>query len=170
MLGKDPPVFLRESERHDTPMCHDCISVVMFRRSRAETRRIEKWQQEVTKLGLGSIPMAADLAYEVHMDGNDDEGREGSTAEDDEPTYQPCPDGGPGGLICCSYCTAAYSRFLSNTAKEMEAQSVASAGQEVSELLDLLADAKQRLRRVAAVSESNEGRRDLLDQNMVSHG
>ena len=165
MLNKDPQVVIRENEPDDTPMCHDCISTCLFRRSRAENRRLSKWQHELSKAGLGSVPDAAGLAEEVHLNvanqaGNDNE---------DGPTYKPCPDGGPGGLICCSYCTASYSRFLSNTAKEMEAQSVSRVGQEVSEILELLADAKQRLQGASDVSQSNDNRRGLLDANQSAH-
>lgn len=160
MLGKDPQVIIRENEPDDTPMCHVCISTCLFRRWRAENRRTMKWQQELSKAGLGGVPEAANLREEVRF--KDDNHSDGDL---DKPTYEPCPDGGPGGLICCPYCTAAYSRFLSNTEKEMEAQSVSRVGQEVSEILELLADAKQRLQRASSVSQSNEDRRRLLDIN-----
>ena len=163
MLNKDPQVVIRENEPHDTPMCHDCISVCMLRRSRAEHRRVGKWQHELSKAGLENAPEAASLTEEVKLKDNEGHG------EDNEPTYKPCPDGGPGGLICCSYCTATYSRFLSNTAKEMEAQSVAKVGQEVSEIMELLANAKQRLQRASDVNQENEHRRGLLDKNQSSH-
>lgn len=160
MLGKDPQVIIRENEPDDTPMCHVCISTCLFRRYRAESRRLTKWQQELAKAGLGGVPEAANLREEINL--KDDNLSDGDL---DKPSYEPCPDGGPGGLICCSYCTAAYSRFLSNTAKEMEAQSVSRVGQEVSEILELLEDAKQRLLRATSVSQSNEVRRGLLDIN-----
>jgi hypothetical protein len=169
MLLKDPQIIIRENEpMNDTAMCHECINVCLFRRARAENRRVMKWQHELSKAGLDHAPEAANLTEEVNLkDSGDDLGEE--AGGDDEPTYQPCPDGGPGGLICCSYCTAAYSRFLSNTAEEMEAQSVARAGQEVSEILELLSDAKQRLQRASDVSQSNEERRGLLDKNQSAH-
>ena len=160
MLGKDPQVIIRENEPDDTPMCHVCISTCLFRRWRAENRRSMKWQHELAKAGLGGIPEAANLTEEINL--KDDTLSDGDL---DKPSYEPCPDGGPGGLICCSYCTAAYSRFLSNTAKEMEAQTVSRVGQEVSEILELLEDAKQRLQRASSVSQSNEVRRGLLEIN-----
>ena len=172
MLQKDPQVILRENEPDDTPMCNKCISTCLFRRWRAENRRHTKWQHELAKAGLGSVPEAASLREEINLskpnETNDcnEIGREG---EDDKLTYDSCPDGGPGGLICCSYCTAAYSRFLSNNAKEMEAQTVARVGQEVSEILELLEDAKLRLQRASHVSESNEERRSVLDLNQTAH-
>jgi hypothetical protein len=47
----------------------------------------------------------------------------------------------------------------------MEAQSIARKGQEVSEILELLADAKQRLRVATDLSRSNDERRSLLKNN-----
>jgi hypothetical protein len=141
---------------------------------------MNKWQHELAKAGLGNVPEAASLREEVNL--NQVKVEEGANADDEKvvgggmakddttpTTYEPCPDGGPGGLICCSYCTAAYSRFLVNTAKEMEAQSVSRVGQEVSEILEMLEDAKQRLQRASYVSQSNEDRRSLLEQNQTAH-
>ena len=161
----DPQVVIRENEPHDTPMCHECIYTCLVRRSRAEHRRLIKWQHELSKAGLEQAPVAANLTEEVNLGKSTGDGAREAKEGDDELTYKPCPEGGPGGLICCSQCTAAYSRFLSNTAKEMEAQSVAMAGQEVSEILELLEDAKQRLQRASDVSQSNEERRGLLGEN-----
>lgn len=162
MLLKDPQVVIRENGPDDMPMCHECITTCLFRRWRAESRRETKWQHELSKAGLGSVPEAASIREEVKLKGSEETG-------DDEPTYQPCPDGGPGGLICCSYCADAYSRFLSNTAKEMEGQSVSRVGQEVSEILELLVDAKRRLQIAADVTQANEERRGLLDKNQTAH-
>mmetsp|Transcript_7514 Transcript_7514/g.17219 ORF Transcript_7514/g.17219 Transcript_7514/m.17219 type:complete len:118 (-) Transcript_7514:47-400(-) len=89
----------------------------------------------------------------------DDKGGEPATQ------VEVCPMGGPGGLICCDYCTAAYSRVLSNTAKEMEIQSVARTGQEVSEILELLGDARNRLQDLSDVTYLNNQRRMLLDSD-----
>merc|ERR1719253_1994675 len=179
MLQKSPQVIVRETEPESMVMCHNCINLCLSQRKRAEARRAMKWKRELSKAGLGHIPEAANLKDEVNLAANlkdeahardnrgTGDGRE--MGLDDPPTYAQCPEGGPGGLICCSYCTAAYSRLLSNTVKEMEAQSVASVGREVSEILDLLADAKQRLHRLTVVSEANEMRRDLLDKNESAH-
>ena len=159
MLNKDPPIIVREQEPHDSLMCHDCLMYCLARRVRAESRRISKWHYELSRVGL-THPDAANLAEEVDMSSS-------VGKKDDVPTYSRCPNGGHGGLICCAYCTASYSRFLSNTAKEMESQSVSKAGQEVNELLDLLADAKQRLLNAADVRQANEVRRKLLKSNQV---
>ena len=166
MLRKDPPVNLREAEPHDSQMCHECLTVCLAQRARAETRRVMKWQHELAKAGLQDIPEAAGLPEEVNLKGTTD-GYDDSEdqKQEDPPTYKPCPTGGPGGLICCSYCNASYSRVLSNTAKEMEAQSIARNGQEVSEILELLADAKKRLSVATDISRANDERRSLFKNN-----
>lgn len=82
-------------------------------------------------------------------------------------TYDKCPTGGPGGLICCALCSSSYSRLLTNTAKEMETQTVAKIGREVCELVELLRDAQLRLQQAVDVSNANECRRNLLDRNEI---
>ncbi len=166
MLRKEPPIVIREAEPHDSQLCHECLTTCLNRRARAETRRIKKWHYELQKAGLENIPEAAVLTEEVNINPTDDENDDTQTNQkEDAPTYKACPTGGPGGLICCSYCNASYSRLLSNTAKEMEAQSIARKGQEVSEILELLADAKQRLLVATDLSRSNDERRSLLKNN-----
>lgn len=166
MLRKDPPIVTRESEPHDSQLCHECLTTCLNRRARAETRRIKKWHYELQKAGLENIPAAAGLTEEVNLNniGEDNDDTQ-TNQKEDAPTYKACPTGGPGGLICCSYCNASYSRLLSNTAKEMEAQSIARKGQEVSEILELLADAKQRLLVATDLSRANDERRSLLKNN-----
>jgi hypothetical protein len=165
MLNKDPPLIIREQEPHDSLMCHDCIMYCIARRVRAESRRTSKWHYELSRVGL-THPDAANLAQEVDLS-NENNNNDSEKVDDTLPIYSACPQNGPGGLICCAHCTASYSRFLSNTAKEMEAQSVAKAGQEVNEILDLLADAKKRLLNATDVSRMNAIRRKLLRNNEV---
>jgi len=66
-----------------------------------------------------------------------------------------CPNGGPGGLVCCSQCATSYSQILSNTTKAMETQTAAKIGQEVSELMEMLQDAQTRMRLAVDVSKEN---------------
>ena len=173
MLLREPPVVIRENEPlHDTPMCHECITVCLNRRLRAEGRRLSQWQVELSKAGLseGKIPPASSISDEINLKGN--KNADPLEEKDDEPatTAEVCPMGGPGGLICCDYCTAAYSRVLSNTAKEMEIQSVARTGQEVKEILELLGDARNRLQDFSDVTYLNNQRRALLDSDQgASH-
>lgn len=63
-----------------------------------------------------------------------------------------CPNGGPGGLICCSTCTASYSQYLTQTQTDMEAQKTAKAGREVKELLEFTKTAKTRLAKTIKVA------------------
>ncbi|KAL7468222.1 hypothetical protein ACHAXS_008449 [Conticribra weissflogii] len=177
LLQRDPPVVTRESEPHDSLMCHDCISLCLNRRVRAEARRLAKWHHELSKTGLGQDNGAlatarrrrkrghdaASLEEEVNLEEVEDNSNIiDENINDDAPTYKPCSRGGPGGLICCASCAASYSRTLSNTAKEIEAQSVAKIGQEVNEILELLTDAKRRLRNTTDVSHANAFRRSLF--------
>ena len=168
MLLRDPPIVIRENEPlHDTPMCHECITICLNRRLRAEGRRLSQWQVELSKAGLSEdkIPPASGMGEEINLKDNRNAGA--LVAKGDEPATnaEVCPMGGPGGLICCDYCTAAYSRVLSNTAKEMEIQSVARTGQEVSEILELLGDARNRLQDFSDVTYLNNQRRALLDSD-----
>jgi hypothetical protein len=56
---------------------------------------------------------------------------------------QACPNDGPGGLICCSICTANYSRYLSTTYSSMAQQSVSLMGREAKELGSFLQGATE---------------------------
>lgn len=56
-----------------------------------------------------------------------------------------CPNGGPGGLICCSVCAATYSGYLSSTLKSMTVQRTSKLAAETEELLDMLNATKSRL-------------------------
>ena len=58
----------------------------------------------------------------------------------DEPVGSKCPTGGPGGLLCCSHCSNAYSDYLSTTFDELESQKtnkVAAELESISNFLDL---------------------------------
>jgi hypothetical protein len=63
----------------------------------------------------------------------------------EEQYVQRCPQGGPGGMICCETCTANYSEFLSATCRDIEVQTTVRVGEEVTELMEFLVDAKSRL-------------------------
>mmetsp|Transcript_14784 Transcript_14784/g.21864 ORF Transcript_14784/g.21864 Transcript_14784/m.21864 type:complete len:723 (-) Transcript_14784:89-2257(-) len=82
-------------------------------------------------------------------------------------SYQACPTGGPGGLICCDFCTASYSRLMCDTSKEMERQTISKVGREVSEMLELLRDAQLRMQQAVEVAKANDERRSLLSSNEV---
>jgi hypothetical protein len=48
-----------------------------------------------------------------------------------------CPVGGPGGLICCDFCSTAYSNFLTETHNDLESQKISLVATETSELTRL---------------------------------
>ena len=162
-------VTIRDPEPEDEFMCHRCIQTVLARRARAEKRRLEKLNEAMKGSGgaegnasgvsLEQAKNAAALKREVIW----------SQSEFDAhvATYSKCPTGGPGGLICCGPCTASYSRLLSETAKEMEGQTLSGVGREVSELVELLHDAQVRLKQAVDVSTGNEIRRSLLNRDQV---
>lgn len=56
-----------------------------------------------------------------------------------------CPEGGPGGLICCEKCASQYSDFLSATVNDIEHQKTAKLGSEMTQLLNFLSNGKARL-------------------------
>jgi hypothetical protein len=56
-----------------------------------------------------------------------------------------CPNGGPGGLICCSVCTATYSQYLSSTCRDLEEQRTSKVAEEMEHLLGFMRAAKTRL-------------------------
>lgn len=58
---------------------------------------------------------------------------------------QACPEGGPGGLICCSTCTGKFSQYLSSTYASMQEHSINLMGNEVQELGSLLKQASSIL-------------------------
>jgi hypothetical protein len=149
----------------DDFMCHRCIRTVVARRVRAERRRLQKREEALEKAGIGrnnpfyqinsaapssSVSVEREVLFEK-MAEFDSHGT----------TFDSCPNGGLGGLICCQQCESAYSRFLSDTAKEIESQTVSRVGREVSEMLELLEDAKLRLQQALEASEANDFRRSM---------
>jgi hypothetical protein len=53
--------------------------------------------------------------------------------------------GGPGGLICCEDCAARYCQYLSSTCNELSSERITRLESDTKEILDFLADSKQRL-------------------------
>ena len=63
-----------------------------------------------------------------------------------------CPNGGPGGLICCDFCTKAYCAYLTQTAQDIEVQKTCKAGKEVKEISDFLSESRQSLDRAVSAA------------------
>ena len=80
----------------------------------------------------------------------------------------PCPEGGPGGLVCCAVCAESYSTLLNETTEEMDMKTVAKIGEEVNELVELLNDAKKRLKIAMRVAKDNVKRRCLNDIGLMT--
>jgi hypothetical protein len=158
-------ITILDLEPDDEFMCHRCIQTVLARRARAERRRLEKLNEAKTAAGssaglaLEQAKNAAALKREVIW----------SQSEFDQhvSSYSKCPTGGPGGLICCGPCTSSYSRLLSETAKEMEVQTLSGVGREVSELIELLHDAQNRLKQALDVSNGNSIKRSMLSRDQI---
>ncbi len=73
--------------------------------------------------------------------------------DDGTDSDQVCPEGGPGGLICCECCSKSYSSYLSQTVKDMEIQRTHKAGKEVKELLRFIDQGRKTLERAYDVAK-----------------
>ena len=62
---------------------------------------------------------------------------------------QVCPEGGPGGLICCFSCCKLYSSYLSQTAKDIEIQKQHKTSNEIREIVDFLKESCETLESAA---------------------
>jgi len=60
--------------------------------------------------------------------------------ESDAEFWSSCPDGGPGGLVCCESCSNKYSMFLSQTDKDLESQRVRNTSREMKRLMDIISN------------------------------
>lgn len=67
---------------------------------------------------------------------------------------QLCPTGGPGGLACCAFCSTAYSRFLNQTSRDLEGQSIHNAGKEVEECMEFMGDTRDVLEKKMQVART----------------
>lgn len=146
---------IRNLEPDDEFMCHRCIQTCMSRRNRAERRRQEKLNKVSSSTAGGNSEPKAQIVWN-------------KTSEEIDAfisTYNKCPNGGSGGLVCCQHCSNAYSKLLTETSKEMEVQTVSSLGREVSELIELLNDAQARLKQAVDVTNLNDVRRSLLEKS-----
>jgi hypothetical protein len=56
-----------------------------------------------------------------------------------------CPNGRPGGLICCESCSRLYQTYLTRTVQDIEVQRLEKDAAEVKEILGFVADDTQAL-------------------------
>lgn len=59
---------------------------------------------------------------------------------------QSCPEGGPGGLICCDSCSTNYNVFLTTTLEDVETHRMIKEAGEVTEILEFLGQKKEVLK------------------------
>jgi hypothetical protein len=102
----------------------------------------EKTAAEKPKDAAGKEVFSRDIAWTPFSFGDD--------AKD---SNQVCPEGGPGGLICCEFCSKSYSSYLSQTVKDMEIQRTHKAGKEVKELLKFIDQGRKTLERAYDVAK-----------------
>ena len=60
-----------------------------------------------------------------------------------------CIDAGPGGLICCEDCSSKYNAYLTSTMDDVETQRMNKGIHEVTEILDILNEKKDKLKEAA---------------------
>jgi hypothetical protein len=56
-----------------------------------------------------------------------------------------CPNNGPGGLLCCAWCTRQYSKYMSMTLASLQEQKQGNTYQELTQLMDILQDSRALL-------------------------
>ncbi|GKY96184.1 hypothetical protein MPSEU_000578300 [Mayamaea pseudoterrestris] len=94
-------------------------------------------QQQQQQQDTSSVSRMGDYSWDPHP-----------FDTDDPSVYaQACPVDGPGGLICCSVCTANYSRYMSITYSNLEQQTMSIIGRDAKELGSLLQKANHTLER-----------------------
>eukprot|EP00536_Pseudo-nitzschia_multiseries_P015550 jgi/Psemu1/263041/estExt_Genewise1Plus.C_9080027 len=69
-----------------------------------------------------------------------------SFSEENATYDQSCPEGGPGGLICCERCSTKYNLLLTRTSEDVESYRMNKEAGEVTEILDFLNEKKQILK------------------------
>lgn len=165
-------VRIRDPDDNDEFMCHRCIQTVMSRRARAEKRRLQKLDES-----LGLTAGASNDDCEKKDTGitsqkpsilADTQTKRELVLNHTDSDYLKCPNGGVGGLICCEMCTSSYTQMMNETVNEIETQTVAGLGNEVSELIQLLNDAKDRLQLSIDVTNTNDIRRGLIQKKIES--
>ena len=120
-------------------------------RRREQTRlkeERERGQKEVLeKLKKARAIKWTPFSFVADDDGNNipDDGDKAQKANAQKPYTEICPEGGPGGLICCEYCSQKYSSFLNQTVSDMETQKTHKCGKVIKELMQFLEDGIESL-------------------------
>ncbi|VEU33553.1 unnamed protein product [Pseudo-nitzschia multistriata] len=69
-----------------------------------------------------------------------------SFSENNSSYDQACPEGGPGGLICCSSCSIKFNKLLTRTSEDIETYRMNKEAEEVTETLNFLNEKKTVLK------------------------
>eukprot|EP00978_Attheya_sp_CCMP212_P007759 scaffold18060_cov55-Attheya_sp.AAC.1 len=138
--------FLRNPDPgpDDDFFCVECIRTIVRRRDRAEQRIIEKQQKMLEESG------------EVNRSAHHD------SKEEKERKMPGCPQGGPGGLLCCKECSTLYERHMLTLSVDIERKNVEKEAKQLQELIELAEHAECRLRQMLEESEANKKRRRYL--------
>lgn len=83
----------------------------------------------------------ADIVASRDID-DDDNHAEGNTNNSDCKNIEyedTCPDGGPGGLICCETCCQKYSMLLGRTDEDLREHRFRKTARDIKHLMDILA-------------------------------
>mmetsp|Transcript_12098 Transcript_12098/g.34661 ORF Transcript_12098/g.34661 Transcript_12098/m.34661 type:complete len:507 (-) Transcript_12098:109-1629(-) len=83
---------------------------------------------------------------EKKNDDDDDDDDDDDAASESYSYDRSCPEGGPGGLICCERCSTNYHLFLTRTSEDMETYRMNKEAGEVTEILEFLNQKKQILK------------------------
>jgi len=78
----------------------------------------------------------------------------GSSESNDFAYDQSCPEGGPGGLICCDACSNKYNMFLIRTSEDVEKHRIIKESGEVTEILDFLGQKKDVLKKAVNTAKT----------------
>lgn len=82
--------------------------------------------------------------------------------EEKERKMPVCPQGGPGGLMCCKECSTLYERHMLTLSVDIERKNVEKETKQLQELIELAEHAQCRLRQMLEESTANKKRRRYL--------
>jgi len=74
----------------------------------------------------------------------------------DGTSYAKCPSGGPGGLVCCYYCSSSYSQFLTSTAEDIEKNTINLVACEMNDILNTLEETQCKLQEMTSTTSGTK--------------
>ena len=109
-----------------------------------ETPSLERAEEDTSQMQTESLSTVfkRDIAWDV------------ATYDDQNVLYHNfCPEGGPGGLICCSFCSSQYMKFLSDTQKNLEHQQFHRTTDEVESISQFVSTTMMRLKESVSAAQ-----------------